>query len=110
MSDDMDWLSELVTGSEDEAADESPPEAVPEVITFEPSPSEEELDLVDDLRSEMAADEEEQAAVENTPRPVRTFGGLRPWQLFFLSVLLFLDIVVIGLLVLVMLGRIVLPI
>ena len=110
MSDDMDWLSDLVAGGEEDAADEETlPEITPATLPFEPSEPEVELDLLDDLRSEMVVDEEEAAVVDTSPRPPRTFGGLKPPQLFFLSVLLFLDVAIIGLLFLVMLGRMVLP-
>ncbi len=36
-------------------------------------------------------------------------GGLRPWQRFILSFFLFLDVVIVGLMMLLMLERIVLP-
>ena len=111
MSDDLDWLSDLVAGGEDEAAEEaSSPEILPAVAPFASSEPEPELDLMDDLRSEIVTDEEEPTVVGASPRPPRTFGGLKPPQLFFLSVLLFLDVAVIGLLFLVMLGRIVFPV
>lgn len=112
MSDDMDWLSELVTGGDDEPVEESPFEVTPVADPFESEPPapEPELDMVDDLRGEMAAEEEAAEIAAEKPRSRRSFGGLKPGQLFFLSVLLFLDVIVIGLLVLVMTGRIVLPI
>lgn len=109
MSDDMDWLSELVPASGDEAVEENVPETVPAVGPGEEVVSEAPVDLLSDLRGEMVTAGEEAAAVSEEPRPRRTLGGLLPWQIFFLSVLFFLDIVVIGLLFLVMLGRIVIP-
>jgi len=106
MSDDMDWLSELVPGGEDEAAGEAVPEAAE---PFAVTASGESSGLLDDLRTEMVAAEAEPATAAERSRPRRSLGGLLPWQLFFLSVLLFLDIGIIGLLFLVMSGRIVIP-
>lgn len=112
MSDDMDWLSALVTGGDDEAEEQSPPEITPAVESFEPEPPvpepEPEMGLVNDLRNEMVTEEE--AVLEAEPRSRRSLGGLKPVQLFVLSVLLFLDVAIIGLLLLVMTGRVVLPI
>ncbi len=63
----------------------------------------------DDKLFEMVAEEEEadssveeQPVARGNPSPLM---GLRPWQRFVLALLLFLDVAVIGFLVLVMLGR-----
>lgn len=93
MSDELDWLSDLVPKKTEEA---SPPETAPETV-----------DLLDDLREEMAV--METAPVAEKSRAQRRVGGMLPWQVFFLSVLMFLDVAIVGLLFLVMLGRIVIP-
>jgi len=97
-SDTPDWLSELTPRSEDESETEN-----------EPTDS---LDLMADLRNQIDVAEE-----ATPPKESRTRGrsrnidlGLLPWQQFFLSVLLFLDVAIVGLLFLVMLGRMVIPV
>ena len=122
MSSDMpDWLSELVPISEEE---EQPRQtAPPEDVDLMPlhtdakasrrvKPQEaapEDVDLMADLRSQVAASEAPPAAAATKARSRYVLGGLLPWQLFFLSVLLFLDVAVVGMLFLVMLERVVLP-
>jgi len=126
MSSDMpDWLAGLVSAPEDEDDDQPltaaawpqasavqpqaaapPPQATarPQVSAFEDG------DIMADLRSQVAV--EEPIPTPSTRRRrsrSRYVFGLLPWQIFFLSVLMFLDVAVIGLLFLVMLGRIVLP-
>lgn len=140
MSSDMpDWLAGLVSAPEDEDEDQpltaavAPPQAraaQPQVATPQPQartvqpqvtpPSSqttarptasvfEEEDLMAGLRSQVAAAEPTPAPATRRRRSRYVF-GLLPSQIFFLSVLMFLDVAVIGLLFLVMLGRIVLPI
>ncbi|HOU13181.1 MAG TPA: hypothetical protein PKZ84_08685 [Anaerolineae bacterium] len=121
MSSDMpDWLSELVSVSDDDeplqkaapaSASVMPliPDASPPQRARPPEPAPANVDLMDDLRSQVAAQEAAPAVAPKKARPRSRYvaGGLLPWQAFFLSVLLFLDVAVIGLLFLVMLGRIV---
>jgi len=126
MSSDMpDWLAGLVSAPEDEDEDQpltaavAPPQARPvqpqaavpqPQATARPTVSVfEEEDLMAGLRSQVATEEPAPARVARRKRSRYVF-GLLPSQIFFLSVLMFLDVVVIGLLFLVMLGRIVLPI
>ena len=139
MSDIPDWLRELAAESDqedmlgDESAveedtDPSPSDADSAPAAHGPSSSRDvmrdesseasqpqseepdELDLMDQLRSQVDA-EEEDAAEPSSPAPSFSLddvliGGLEPVQQFVLAVLLFLDVLVIGLLFLVMLGRI----
>ncbi len=127
MSSEMpDWLAGLVSAPEDEDEDQpliaavAPPQAravQPQVAAPQPQTTArptasvfEEEDLMAGLRSQVA--EEEPAPAPSTRRKrsrSRYVFGLLPQQIFFLSVLMFLDVAVIGLLFLVMLGRIVLP-
>jgi len=67
-----------------------------------------EAELMDALRSQVEADDLGEIAEPDAPRRALNIGipGLLPWQQLVLAVLLFLDVVVIGLLFLVMLGRI----
>ena len=136
MSDIPDWLvelaaqggqdeedSEATTGAEDtieaEAADSfmfaTEPERLvePEEVTPSAEESEEGApeDLMESLRSQMEAEaaledieEEEDRSSINLRIP-----GLLAWQQLVLTVLLFLDVVVIGLLFLVMTGRVAIP-
>lgn len=120
MSSDMpDWLSELMP-----AADEEPPQkAAPEDADLMPlhtdaksslraRPQEaapEDVDMMDDLRSQVVAQETAPVVAPKKARSRYVLGGLLPWQVFFLSVLLFLDVAVVGMLFLVMLERVVLP-
>ncbi len=62
----------------------------------------------DDKLFEMIDEEEEGFSVEEQPAArgkASPLMGLRSWQRFVLALLLFLDVAVIGFLVLVMLGR-----
>jgi hypothetical protein len=135
MSDIPDWLRELADESDQEDmlddessvledSDTSTADADSASVAQDPSPGDvmsaefsqpqseepDELDLMDQLRSQVDAEEED--AVEPSS-PATSFslddvliGGLEPIQQFVLAVLLFLDVLVIGLLFLVMLGRI----
>ena len=92
-----DWLTELMPGAEEE-----PPVGQEEAGA---------ADMMTDLRGQMDEAGAEEA-LEKAPRPRSSrsvFGGLRPWQRFVLSILMFLDVAIIGLLFLVMLGRVVIP-
>ncbi|MGC9469723.1 MAG: hypothetical protein ACP5HS_14095 [Anaerolineae bacterium] len=136
MSDIPDWLVELAAqqsqdDSEEEAEsewdflrDEPEPELEPELEPLaterlqdqgppEPTPDMEEGELVETLRSQVDAEDEEpevqEEAVASGPAFSLRIPGLLPWQQFVLAVLLFLDIAVIGLLFLVMLGRMSIP-
>jgi len=135
MSDIPDWLVELAAqGSDDdqEAAERDDDDVFdfassePPVYTPEPEPAEamfevtpapvetaaqapvNDADLMDALRSQVEADELEDAI--EAARPKRSISlrlpGLLPWQQFVLALLLLLDVIVIGLLFLVMLGRV----
>jgi hypothetical protein len=89
----------------------------PEVTPSEPqaeiqsqASDQDDLELMEELRSQVDAEEDEDT---DSPSPGLSFslddvliGGLEPVQQFVLAVLLFLDVLVIGLLFLVMLGRI----
>ena len=126
MGEILDWLIELAenadnedseqireeftethTGQQTEALPESPPSYVPESGFLE-----EPVTLMDELRSQVEPLPEEELKSEPTKelpgKPVR-FAGMVPWQLAILSIMLFLDIAIIGLLFLTMLGRIALP-
>lgn len=94
MSDELDWLSDLVRTKEDAPSSEEPSETV---------------DVLDGLREEIAVSGALQPDEEVKPRAQRAIGGMLPWQVFFLSVLMFLDIAIVGMLFLVMLGRVVIP-
>lgn len=128
MSDIPDWLVGLAAQRDDDEEDEIPAqeqELEPEPSAWESREIEraeapvfapdvddeaEALDMMSALRSQVESEAEEQAAAVPDRR---TSGfripGLVPWQQFVLSVLLFMDIAVIGLLFLVMLGRIAIP-
>ena len=136
MSDIPDWLVELAAqqdedGSEEQEGAESPEpggaisqgmgrqaevDASAETtwtLLEEESPSPpEEKDLVQELRSQVAADDvlavSEEAVVLSDHR-AGIFSDLQPWQRFVLALLLFLDVAVVGLLILVMLGRVAIP-
>jgi len=136
MSDIPDWLVELAAqqdegGGEEQEGAESPEledtfsqgtgpqtevDASAETtltLLEEESPSPpEEKDLVQELRSQVVVDDtlavSEEAVVLSDHRG-GVFIGLQPWQQFVLALLLFLDVAVIGLLVLVMLGRVAIP-
>jgi len=124
MSSDMpDWLAGLVSAPEDEDDDQpltaaaqpqvaaAPPQAAasPSQATARPQVGAfEDEDMMADLRSQVAVEEPVPAPSARRTRSRYIF-GLLPWQVFFLSVLMFLDVAVIGMLFLVMLGRVVLP-
>ncbi len=122
MSSDMpDWLAGLVSAPEDEdqllAPAERPQASAmqPQVAAAPPQASApqkvggfEDEDVMADLRNQVAV-EEPTPASSIRPRRSRYIFGLLPWQILFLSVLMLLDVAVIGLLFLVMLGRVVLP-
>ncbi|MGC9346936.1 MAG: hypothetical protein ACP5JG_02255 [Anaerolineae bacterium] len=126
MSDIPDWLVELAAQRDADEEDEedefltdvqaSPADEYeePEPTTFSeatPTTGEpEDDDLMAALRSQVDFEE-----VEEEPAEKRSFSinlaipGLQPWQQLVLSVLLFLDILVVGLLFLVILGRVGIP-
>jgi hypothetical protein len=138
MSSDMpDWLAGLVSAPEDENEDEDQflaapvrpqagavqpqaampqPQAAarpqvgaqmgPQVGVFEDG------DMMADLRSQVTDEEiipPSSAKRGRSRTHSRYVFGLLPWQVFFLSLLMFLDVAVIGMLFLVMLGRVVMP-
>lgn len=128
MSSDMpDWLAGLVSAPEDEDEDQpltaagrpqagvaQPQVAAPQTQTVARSQGGvfEDEDIMADLRSQVAKEEPaspSQVRRTRTRSRSRRVFGLLPWQVFFLSLLMFLDVVVIGMLFLVMLGRVVLP-
>ena len=133
MSDIPDWLVELAAqgGDDDQEAEESDddvfdfapsepliytPEPEPAEAMFEVTPEpvepaqapETDAELMDALRSQVEADELEDAIEAAKPkrRISLRLPGLLPWQQFVLALLLLLDVIVIGLLFLVMLGRV----
>ncbi|MBN2390092.1 MAG: hypothetical protein JXR84_05190 [Anaerolineae bacterium] len=124
MSNDMpDWLAGLVSAPEDEDDDQLLAAAMPQMRAVEPhvtapqpqaavaqSPviAFEDEDMMADLRSQVAVEEPPPEPLAKKTRSRYVF-GLLPWQIFFLAVMMFLDVAVIGMLFLVMLGRVVLP-
>lgn len=112
MSGDMpDWLAGLVSNTDEE---EEQPQAAVSPFQVDAARSQptapESVDLMADLRSQVAeADAAPLPVAKKKSRSRYVVGGLLPWQLFFLSVLMLLDVAVIGMLFLVMLGRVVLP-
>jgi hypothetical protein len=134
MSDIPDWLVELASpeSDDDQEAEERDddvfdfassepliytPEPEPAEAMFEVSPApvepeaqspETDAELMDALRSQVEADELADAV--DLAKPKRSISlrlpGLLPWQQFVLALLLLLDVIVIGLLFLVMLGRV----
>ncbi|HNT76525.1 MAG TPA: hypothetical protein PKH77_16050 [Anaerolineae bacterium] len=113
MSGDIpDWLRGLAPdGEEDEDISIAP-------TLIQEEPEEEPVNLMDDLRNQIEGSATLPPTAAELARPTakrraKTTGGLafnlRPDQQFILSVLLFLDVVIIGLLFLVMLGRIAIP-
>jgi hypothetical protein len=134
MSDIPDWLVELAAQGDEEEEEEAEggietemtpasdaftfapePQTVAEPITYAEIPDEDaaEDDLMDALRGQVEADvaEEEIFEAEEASGPSLSLRipGLLAWQQLVLTVLLFLDVIVIGLLILVMLGRISIP-
>ena len=126
MSDIPDWLVELAAqrddeDAEDDAASDVPPDegSVWADETALDAPFEDEdkvpqapadLDegsLIQSLRSQVEGDEAEAAlTLSAQERAPSRFLGLLPWQQFVLALLLLLDVAVIGLLFLVMLGKV----
>ena len=127
-----DWLIELAENADNEESEEITeqlteqanvelqPESIDqqtEEIVFDQQPQptpvsgflEEPVDLMDELRSQVEPLPEE-IHPEDTGTPKRrkrvTFMGMVPWQLAVLSIMLFLNIAIIGLLFLTILGRI----
>ncbi|TFG65711.1 MAG: hypothetical protein E4H27_10610 [Anaerolineales bacterium] len=104
------WLIELAESAENDDADlppNQPTEQIPESGYLE-----EPVTLMDELRSQVEPMPEEQLHNEpdkNEPKKQISLAGMLPWQQAVLSVMLFLDIAVIGLLFLAMLGRIAIP-
>jgi hypothetical protein len=119
MSSDMpDWLAGLVSTPEDEDAGQPLPVAARPQVGVAPSQATaaapqaapfEGADLMADLRSQVAVEEESRLTPATRRTRSRYVFGLLPWQVFFLTVLMFLDVAVIGMLFLVMLGRVVIP-
>ena len=135
MGDIPDWLVELAAqqGQDDEedetewdflrAEPSEAPLPVPDVgsdllsdssaASQAPSPDEElvEGDLMAALRSQVELEEPEELPVAAAAKHHLDFrvAGMLPWQQFVLAILLFLDVAVIGLLFLVMLGRVGIP-
>jgi hypothetical protein len=135
MSDIPDWLVELAAQRDDEDSDDEgllewdflrpgasidEAAAAPDVepITepaagfsewMETSPEAtaalDEDALIGTLRSEVEAHEEEVARLSPPPERARS-GRLLPWQQFVLALLLLIDVIIIGLFLLVMFGRI----
>ena len=109
------WLIELAESSNDDEGEEEEPQVIE---TFqEPATHaesgflEEPVTLMDELRSQVeiepSSEPEPPELITDTPiQPQFVFAGMVPWQLAVLSVFLFLDIAVIGLMFLVILGRI----
>lgn len=127
MSDIPDWLVELASqGSDDDQEVEESDDPLAflssEAPVYEPEPQSEEppyevtpaveaeddADLMTALREQVEVDELDDAfePAESKRRFNLRLPGLLPWQQFVLALLLFLDVVAIGLLFLVMLGRI----
>jgi len=134
MSDIPDWLVELAAqGNDDDREDEELDDdifdfASSELLVYSPEPEsaeamfeatpapvetaaqtpETDADLMDALRSQVEADELEDGIEATKPKRSMSLRlpGLLPWQQFVLALLLLLDVIVIGLLFLVMLGRV----
>ena len=111
--DDSEQTGENITEMLSEGQTEVLPEPPP-VYTPESGFLEEPVTLMDELRSQVDAIPEEEDHREREPdaakprKPI-SFAGMVPWQLAVLSIMLFLDIAIIGLLFLTMLGRISFP-
>ncbi|MBN1875371.1 MAG: hypothetical protein JXA33_14170 [Anaerolineae bacterium] len=100
-----DWLRDL-------APEDDEPLASQPAMTIQQSVDVEDEGMMDDLRRQMGAVDTEPGP--ETARPAvssgaSNFGGLVAWQRFVLSLFLFLDVAVVGMMFLVMLGRIVIP-
>ncbi len=103
-----DWLSELAPEAESDDAPDMMEDA-----------SAEDLDLMDDLRGQLGGEgagaeaapvpkssPKRRRNVKKSSRGASSSLGLQAWQRFVLSVLLFFNVAVIGLMLLIMLGRI----
>ncbi len=99
-----DWLRDIAPDDEEDDEFSIITEGVPDDVSDD--------DLMDSLRTEL--DEADEASSEPEARQIGSSALERmdfvrillPWQRFVLSVFLFLDVLVIGLLFLTMLGRI----
>jgi hypothetical protein len=105
---DVDAPSESVEEVEELASGATGSELPAESVAVAPVPAEDldEDTLIHSLRSQVEEEEVEAARVVPSPER-RSFRipGLAPWQQLVLAVLLLLDVLVIGLLFLVMFGR-----
>jgi len=102
MSDIPDWIKALEPKTPQDEDDDNSPLTKTESAPPSPEAADEGYLAV------LLSPEEETPPTPKERKPV-TLGGLKTWQSFVLVSLLFLDIVVIGALFLVMLGRFVLP-
>ncbi len=101
-SDIPDWLRDLAPDASDDE-----PHADYDTESAEDTPEQVYADPMDDLRRGMdQADVEiaEEEVKRAQARPVRV-GGMFPWQVMVLSILLFFNIAIIGFLFLMVLGR-----
>jgi hypothetical protein len=97
---------EFEAAAETSAAPATSPDLEPET-----PPPDVEPDLMDDLRGQFEdLEDDTETEVDVGGGFTLDVAGLAPWQLFFLSVLMFLDIAIIGLMFMLMLGRMVLPV
>lgn len=108
------WLIELAESAENNDSDQTPDQLTEELSEQRPESGflEEPVTLMDELRSQVEPSPEEELAdepVKKQPKKQISLAGMLPWQQAVLSVLLFLDIAVIGILFLAMLGRISIP-
>ena len=129
-----DWLIELAENAENEDTEQireeltesladQPTESLPEQpteiaiespLTQVPDSGflEEPVALMDELRSQVepqfAEELQDEPPAERLKKPI-SFAGMVPWQLAILSIMIFLDIAIVGLLFLAILGRISIP-
>lgn len=99
MSDMPDWLRELAVDRDQDDLEAELPSLELRPEAEEPAPDA----FVGELRDQFDAGPAVELA-DATRRP-RTLAGMRPWQVFVLTLLLFLNIAVIGCLFLTVLGR-----
>ena len=110
------WLIELAESAEGDEGGETPNQEPIQVTDQLPESGflEEPVTLMDELRSQVVEEPVPDETVLEEPKneilmkPI-AFAGMVPWQIAVLSVLLFFDIAVIGMLFLAMLGRISIP-